>query len=234
MSVYLFISVSAHFFHKTGIVSCHRQHSQEKQATPFKDEKHWHLRQRAQMVPAECMLLPLTPHGLRQGPPHPAGGIPFSQALIWLGFVEPQLSALNTTTANAWMLTRRMDVCWKFIIIIMYPLTARVVGAPQMISQLVSSIIPSSSLPSGTWQVWPFPDVVFPPLPLSALSSSPFHCALQDVFCRTWWTVDMTYYCSLRLFTMVRSSHGLIAYLILARTSLLVTWSLNKMCNILR
>ena len=30
-------------------------------------------------------------------------------------------------------------------------------------------------------QVCPFPDVIFPPLPLSALlSSSPFHCALQD------------------------------------------------------
>ena len=31
----------------------------------------------------------------------------------------------------------------------------------------------------------PFPDVVFPPLPLSALSSSPFHCALQDGFGQT-------------------------------------------------
>ena len=29
-------------------------------------------------------------------------------------------------------------------------------------------------------QACPFPDVVFPPLPLSALSSSPFHCVLQD------------------------------------------------------
>ena len=31
----------------------------------------------------------------------------------------------------------------------------------------------------------PFPDVVFPPLFLSALSSSPFHCALQDGFGQT-------------------------------------------------
>ena len=31
-------------------------------------------------------------------------------------------------------------------------------------------------------QACPFLDVVFPPLPLSALSSSPFHCALQDGF----------------------------------------------------
>ena len=41
-------------------------------------------------------------------------------------------------------------------------------------------------------QACPFPDVVFPPLPLSALSSSPFHCALQDGFGQTWWTGNMT------------------------------------------
>ena len=34
-------------------------------------------------------------------------------------------------------------------------------------------------------QACPFPDVVFPPLPLSALSSFPFHCALQDGFGQT-------------------------------------------------
>ena len=33
-----------------------------------------------------------------------------------------------------------------------YPLTARVVGAPQMISQPVSSILPCYPLPSGTWR----------------------------------------------------------------------------------
>ena len=37
-------------------------------------------------------------------------------------------------------------------IIIIYPLTKRVVGAPQMISQPVSSILPCSPLPSGTWR----------------------------------------------------------------------------------
>ena len=31
----------------------------------------------------------------------------------------------------------------------------------------------------GELQACPFSDVVFPPLPLSALSSSPFHCALH-------------------------------------------------------
>ena len=33
-----------------------------------------------------------------------------------------------------------------------YPLIARVVGVPQMISQPVSSILPCSPLPSGTWR----------------------------------------------------------------------------------
>ena len=37
----------------------------------------------------------------------------------------------------------------------------------------------------GELQACPFPDVVFPPLPLSALSSSPFHFALQDGFDQT-------------------------------------------------
>ena len=34
-------------------------------------------------------------------------------------------------------------------------------------------------------QARPFPDVVFQPLLLSALSSSPFHCALQNSFGQT-------------------------------------------------
>ena len=41
-------------------------------------------------------------------------------------------------------------------------------------------------------QTCPFPNVVFPPLPLSALSSSPFHCALQDGFGQTLRTGNMT------------------------------------------
>ena len=37
----------------------------------------------------------------------------------------------------------------------------------------------------GELQAYPFPNVVSPPLPLSALSSSPFHCALKDGFGHT-------------------------------------------------
>ena len=85
--------------------------------------------------------------------------------------------------------------CWNnffiiiIIIIIIYSLTARVVGAPQMISQPVSSILPCSPLPSGTWRT---PGLVFQALPLSALSSFPFYCALQDGFGQTWRTGDHT------------------------------------------
>ena len=50
----------------------------------------------------------------------------------------------------------------------------------------------SSPLGLGELQACPFPDIVVPPLPLSALPSSPFHCALQDGFGQTWWTGNMT------------------------------------------
>ena len=85
-------------------------------------------------------------------------------------------------------------VCELVVIIIINPLTVRVVGAPQIILQPIFSIFPCSPRPSGTCQLQacPFPDVVFPPLPLSALSYSPFHCALQDGFGQTWWTGNMT------------------------------------------
>ena len=70
----------------------------------------------------------------------------------------------------------------------------RVLGAPLMILPPVFSIFPVLHCPLGPakLQACPFPDVIVPPLPLSALSSSPFHCALQDGFGQTWWTGDMT------------------------------------------
>ena len=71
-------------------------------------------------------------------------------------------------------------------------LNARVVWAPQMIRQPVSSILRCSPLGPAELQACPFPEVVFLPLPLSASSSSPFHCALQDGFGQTWWTGGMS------------------------------------------
>ena len=82
-------------------------------------------------------------------------------------------------------------------------------------------------------QACPFPYVVFPPLPLSALSSFPFHCALQDGFGQTDEWETWPYHCSLRLFTIVRkSSSGSIACWIWAWTSSLVTWSLYEIRSI--
>ena len=58
----------------------------------------------------------------------------------------------------------------QLFIIIIYPLTVRVTGAPQTISQPVSSIFPCSPLPSGTW--WT------PGLPIAwcSLPTSSFVC----------------------------------------------------------
>ena len=86
---------------------------------------------------------------------------------------------INTQTSHHYVI---------IIIIIINPLTTRVVGAPQMVLQPVFSIFSYSlQCPLGLAELQgcPFPDVVFPPLPLSALSSSPFHCALQDGFGQT-------------------------------------------------
>ena len=78
--------------------------------------------------------------------------------------------------------------------LIIYTLIARVVGALQIISQPLSSIFPVLHCPLGLCElpVCPFLEGVFPPLPLSALCSSTFHCASQDGFGQTWWTGDIT------------------------------------------
>ena len=87
----------------------------------------------------------------------------------------------------------------------------------------------------GELQACPFPDFVFPPLPLSALSSPPFTVPCKMVLAKPDERETWPYHCSLRLFTIVRrSSCGPIACWILARTSSLVTWSLYEMCSILR
>ena len=87
----------------------------------------------------------------------------------------------------------------------------------------------------GELQVCSFPDVVFPPLLLSALSSSLFTVLCKMVLARPGERETCPYHCSVRLFTMVRrSSCGPIACWVLARTFSLVTWSLYEVRSILR
>ena len=73
--------------------------------------------------------------------------------------------------------------------LIMCPSTAGVVGTPQMTSEPVSSIfffsVLQCPLELGELKACPFHGVVFLPLFLSALSSSPFQCAMKDGFGQT-------------------------------------------------
>ena len=117
------------------------------------------------------------------------------------------------------------------IIIIINPLTARVVGAPQMILQPVFSIVPCSPLPSGTCRT---PGLS---IPWCCLPTSSSVCLVffppSLCFARWFWPDLMNgrwpYHCSLRLFTVVRrSSCGPIASWILARTSSLTKWSFMR------
>ena len=133
--------------------------------------------------------------------PHPHKGlltIVKRHKLQWFGHVSRSSGLAKTTlqgTVKGGRRQGRQRKRWEdnirewtgLIIIIINPLTARVVGAPQMILQPVFSIFHVLHCPPGhaELQACPFPDVVIPPLSLSALSSSPFHCALQDGFGQT-------------------------------------------------
>ena len=115
------------------------------------------------------------------------------------------------------------------------PLTARVIGAPQMILQPVFSIFLFSTA------LWDLPDSR--PVHSLMLSSylylcppcllPPFTVPCKMVLARPDERETWPYHCSLRLFMIIRSSCGPIACWNLARTSSLVTWSLYEMCSIL-
>ena len=132
------------------------------------------------------------------------------------------------------MVIQELDI---IIIIIINPLTVRVIWAPQMILQPVFSIFPCSPLPSGTCNSRPAHFLMLsshlflcPPCPLS-----PFTVPCKMVLARPGERETWPYHCTLRLFTIARRSLcGPIACCILARTSSLVTWSLYEMCCILR
>ena len=78
--------------------------------------------------------------------------------------ISPALT--RPRNCNIWIVCEVDEACPSIepIIIIIYPLTARLVGAPQMISQPVSSIFPCSLLPSGICelQACQFSDVCLP------------------------------------------------------------------------
>ena len=141
----------------------------------------------------------------------------------------------NMVTGQATTATGHHNTTPYSYIIIIYPLTVKVIRAPQMISQQFPPFSPVLHCPLGPdeLQACPFPDVVFPLLPLSAslLSLITVPCKMALPRPDEWETCS--YHCSLHLFTMVRrSSCHPIACLILAQT-LLVTWSLHEMYSLL-
>ena len=104
---------------------------------------------------------------------------------------SPSSPLLTTVAPSRWRSgeTSAISVCLPYLFVCVhaftftftYPLTMRVIWAPQMISQLVSSVFLCSPLPSGTCQTPGLSTLL-----LSALSPSPFHCASQDGFGQTW------------------------------------------------
>ena len=105
-------------------------------------------------------------------------------------------------------------------------ITARVIGASQMISNQFRPFFSVLQCPLGLGelQACPLPDAVFPPLLLYTLSSSPFHCALQRVLARPDERETCPHHCSLRLFTIV----------LMSSCGPNVTWSLYEMRSIWR
>ena len=87
----------------------------------------------------------------------------------------------------------------------------------------------------GELQACPFPDVVFPPLPLSPCLLPPFTVPCKMVLVRPDERETWPNHCSLCLYTIARrSSRGPIAFRILARTFSFVTWSSYEMRSIFR
>ena len=85
--------------------------------------------------------------------------------------------------------------CWgHWGTTITYSLTMGVIGAPQITSQPISPFfsVLHGLLGLGELQAYAFPDLVFPPLFLSTLSSSPLHCSWQDGFWHSWGIGDMS------------------------------------------
>ena len=96
--------------------------------------------------------------------------------------------------ANSKIVRRTIIIVIIIITIIIYPLIARVVGAPQMISQPVSSISLCFPLPSGTWRI-PGLSIPWCCLPNSSsvcLVFFPLSLCLARCLHQTWWTGDVS------------------------------------------
>ena len=106
------------------------------------------------------------------------------------GFVE-----VNPAADLKPQLVQGEQIIIIIIIIIINPLTVRIVGHYRWFHNQFPPVSPvlHCSLGLNELQACPFPEVVFPPLPLPALSSSPFHCALQNGFGQTWWTIPLQF-----------------------------------------
>ena len=104
-----------------------------------------------------------------------------------------------------------------------------------MILQLVFSIFPCSSLPSGTCRTpgLSTPWCCLPTFLCLPCLLPPFTVPCKMVLVRPNEHGTWLYHCSLHLFTMVRSSCGPTACWILAQTSSLVAWPLEEMPSIL-
>ena len=109
----------------------------------------------------------------------------------------------------------------------------RVVGAPQMISQPVSSIFPCSPLPSGTWRT---PGLSIPWCCLSTSSSVCLVFLPLSLCLARWFWPDLMngrHDHTTAVCVSLRWSWGPIACWILAWTSSLVTWCLYEVRSIL-
>ena len=112
-------------------------------------------------------------------------------------------SSVRQIIENCCSFASNTQIAIVIIIIIINPLTARVVGAPQMISQPVSSIFPCSPLPSGTGRA---------PRPVHSLMLSshlffaiclvlfrPFNASCKAAFQHC---ITLTFFVSLSLFNL--------------------------------
>ena len=137
----------------------------------------------------------------------------FTKSLVFsrLRLVLPGLrGASEVHTTSRWSVSGNINCCYgsHFIIIITNPLTARVVGAPQMVLQQVFSIFPCSPLPSKTCRT---PDL---PIPLCCLPTSSSVCLvffpLSPCLARWFWPDLMNgkYDHTTAVYVSLRSSGG--------------------------